>query len=177
MCVLLNSAAVNVVLEDSSFPEEHFAIEQGLLTTTWDRIQSYPSPHSPLSPLSPSPSSSPSPHSLSLSLTLPSSPLPLPLSLLPAFTLSLSSPLSLLQSVISLSLCLSCFSLSLFVWLVMFTSFPVSETQTVENLPFHLRPHTICTVKNTPMGYQCCCVEMLMCCPAICYKALTSHNL
>ncbi|CAI8015386.1 Translocon-associated protein subunit beta [Geodia barretti] len=36
------SAAVNVLLEDSSFPEEHFVIEQGLLTTTWDRIQSYP---------------------------------------------------------------------------------------------------------------------------------------
>ena len=37
-----HSAAVNVLLEDSSFPEEHFVIEQGLLTTTWDRIQSYP---------------------------------------------------------------------------------------------------------------------------------------
>jgi translocon-associated protein subunit beta len=34
------SAAVNVLLEDSSFPEEDFVIEQGLLTTTWDRIQS-----------------------------------------------------------------------------------------------------------------------------------------
>ena len=37
-----HSAAVNVLLEDSSFPEEDFVIEQGLLTTTWDRIQSYP---------------------------------------------------------------------------------------------------------------------------------------
>lgn len=37
----VHSAAVNVVLEDASFPEEHFSIEQGLLMTTWDKIQSY----------------------------------------------------------------------------------------------------------------------------------------
>ena len=44
VCVFAISAAVNVVLEDSSFPEEHFVIEHGLLTATWDRIQAYP-PH------------------------------------------------------------------------------------------------------------------------------------
>ena len=114
----------------------------------------------------------------SLSLTLPS--LPLPLSLFPSLSSLLSlSPslhpsLSFNQSFLFLFSCLA----SRYVFVSLFvlhhvagdvphTSFPVSETQTVENLPFHLRPHTICTFENTPMGYQCCCVEMLMCCTAI----------
>ena len=116
-----HSAAVNVLLEDSSFPEEHFVIEQGLLTTTWDRIQSYP-------------------HFLSLSLP------PISMSYLP----------------VCLSTC--CVHVAGDVH-----KFSRVWNSTVDNLPFHLRPHRTSTVnKHSTMRQSvvclCCCKSLTSCC-------------